>query len=286
MILYRLNAAVLALWLALAPSFAQVGQIPNWPPATVVAASGCSQATAFLARVSNHTNDTNYTTMICGLVTDGVWAKLDLLYIFAANNSTDALLNLPSAVTTALSATAPTFTANTGFTGNGSSATVNVTGYNYSTGANYTQNSASLFGWSTESGADNGFLVGNSTAFNGNQLITPFSLGGTGAASVNGAVPLNSSTLSTGLGLFTASRTSSTQLDFYQNTTNIGSSGANTSAAIGSANPWFLGIPSAVFYGGGIAAGGAASGLSSTDVTNLYNSIHTFLHAVNPTTFP
>jgi hypothetical protein len=36
----------------------------------------------------------------------------------------------------------------------------------------------------------------------------------------------------------------------------------------------------------GIAAGGVGGGLTSTDVSNLYSRIHTFLHAVNPTTFP
>lgn len=32
-------------------------------------------------------------------------------------------------------------------------------------------------------------------------------------------------------------------------------------------------------------AGGGGGGLTSTDVSNLYNRLHTFLHAVNPTTF-
>jgi hypothetical protein len=36
---------------------------------------GRVQATAFLARVSNHTDDANYTTMICGMVTDGTWVS-------------------------------------------------------------------------------------------------------------------------------------------------------------------------------------------------------------------
>lgn len=224
--------------------------------------------------------------MICGLVTDGVWAKLDLLYIFAANNSTDALLNLVGSTTTSLSATAPTFTANTGFAGNGSSATINVTGYNYSTGTNYTQNAASLFGWSTEASADNGFLVGNSTAFNSNISLTPFSFGSDTNAAVNGATGVNSSTLSTGLGLFTASRTSSTTVTLYQNAASTGSSTTNTSATVGSSNAWFLGVASLALYGGGIAAGGVGGGLTSTDVSNLYSRVHTFLHAVNPTTFP
>ena len=33
-------------------------------------------------------------TLIDGLVSDGVWAKLDALYVLAQQNQTDALLNL------------------------------------------------------------------------------------------------------------------------------------------------------------------------------------------------
>lgn len=255
-------------------------------PAPASTGGGCAEATTFLARLSSHTWDTAYTTMICGLVTDGVWAKLDLLYIFATQNSTDALLNLPSVKTTVLSATAPTFTANTGFAGNGTSATINVTGYDYSTGPQFTQNSASIFGWSTLSSADNGFLVGNSASFNSTLTLTPFSFGSSTSASVNGGTGITSSTLANGLGLFTASRTSSVQLDVYQNATNTGSSGANASSAITSANAWFLGTGGLGFYGGGIAAGGAGAGLTGTDVTNLYNRVHTMLHTVNAGTFP
>ena len=37
---------------------------------------------------------TNIATLIDGLVSDGVWAKLDALYVLAQQNQTDALLNL------------------------------------------------------------------------------------------------------------------------------------------------------------------------------------------------
>lgn len=276
---------VLAFWGALvSAALAQGGMGPG--PGTVhsTGGGGCSQATAFLARVSNHTNDTNYTTMICGLVTDGVYAKLDLLYIFAANNSTDALLNIIASTTTTLSATAPTFTANTGFAGNGTSASINVTGYTLGSGTNFTQNSASMFGWSTEAGADNGVIVGNSISFNSQIFLQSFNFGSASSTSI-GAANLNSGTLSTGLGLFTTSRTSSTELDTYQNATNIATSAANASQAITAANPWFLAL-NGEWFGGGIAAGGFGGGLTSTDVTNLQSRIHTFLNAVNPTTFP
>jgi hypothetical protein len=56
-----------------------------------------SQSSAFLARATNITltaDKTNYDTLITGLVNDGLFSKLDFLYIFAAPDSTTAKLNL------------------------------------------------------------------------------------------------------------------------------------------------------------------------------------------------
>ena len=52
---------------------------------------------AYLARTvggNEGGNGANIATLIDGLVADGVWAKLDALYILAQQNQTDALLNL------------------------------------------------------------------------------------------------------------------------------------------------------------------------------------------------
>ncbi len=57
----------------------------------------CTIAAApFLARTSglDGTHTTAYTNLICGLIADGVWQKLDMLHIYATQNSTTALLNL------------------------------------------------------------------------------------------------------------------------------------------------------------------------------------------------
>ena len=55
------------------------------------------QALAYLARTvggNEGGNGANIATLIDGLVSDGVWAKLDALYVLAQQNATDALLNL------------------------------------------------------------------------------------------------------------------------------------------------------------------------------------------------
>ena len=55
------------------------------------------QALAYLARTvggDEGGNGANIATLIDGLVSDGVWAKLDAFYVLAQQNQTDALLNL------------------------------------------------------------------------------------------------------------------------------------------------------------------------------------------------
>src|SRR5260370_657257 len=58
--------------------------------------TACAQATSFLARTSglSGTQQTNYTTLICGLETDGIGcsSKLDALYIMGAPDATTSLL--------------------------------------------------------------------------------------------------------------------------------------------------------------------------------------------------
>src|ERR1700676_927047 len=97
------------------------------PPAK--AASGCAAATAFLARTSglSGTETTAYTTMICGMITDGVgcsaWrgsgGNLDALYIFATKDTTTAELNLCSTSFSITPRASNTFTADTGWAGDG-----------------------------------------------------------------------------------------------------------------------------------------------------------------------
>src|SRR5262245_58714994 len=87
-----------------------------------------TEAAQFLARTSGldtaHTNA--YTALIDGLVADGIWSKLDLLHIYATQDSTNALLNLISSSFTGITHGSPTFTADRGFTGVSGSSTVYI----------------------------------------------------------------------------------------------------------------------------------------------------------------
>jgi hypothetical protein len=106
-----------------------------------------AQSAAFLARATNvtsTTDKTNYDTMITGLVNDGVWAKMDALYIWAAVDQTTALLNLVSSSFPGVTTGTVNFSAYHGYTGDGSTFAVDTGFVPSAGGTNYTLNSASM----------------------------------------------------------------------------------------------------------------------------------------------
>jgi hypothetical protein len=130
------------------------------PPSGFVAWDGgaapshSAEALAYLARTvggDEGGNGANIATLIDGLVSDGVWAKLDALYVLAQQNQSDAKLNLIGTSYTASGSTlriAPTFTQYAGFSfPGGSSLNLNFTP-STATSPNYTLNSASYGLWS------------------------------------------------------------------------------------------------------------------------------------------
>ena len=86
-------------------------------------------------------------TLVAALKTDGIWTKLDALYIMATNGDSDfACYNVKDPTSFNLTkVNSPTFTSLEGFTGNGSTSYLD-TNYTPSTdGVNFLQNNASLF---------------------------------------------------------------------------------------------------------------------------------------------
>lgn len=87
-------------------------------------------------------------TLLTSMKANGVWAKLDVFYVFAVDNNASAFATLnwknPNANQSTL-VSSPTFVNNGGFQGNGTSSYID-TNFNPSTqGVNYTLNSASMY---------------------------------------------------------------------------------------------------------------------------------------------
>lgn len=242
---------------------------------------GCSEATTFIARTSglDGTHTTAYTDLICGLVTDGVFTKLDNLYIFATQDSTTSLLNLISTSFNATVNGTPTFTADRGYVG---SLTNNIQSYNASTaGGLYTQNSAHIMVWSNPVADGDSFeqVSSGSTATTGiNQHIFSKFVDGKAYFRINksGAAGV---AVTNGHGFYLGNRSASNAWQGYKDTSQI-ITGADVSTTLGNAAFIFPGNNGASGSVNQISAGGFGGSLSSTDAGNYNSRMRTFMTTV------
>lgn len=268
---------------------------------TVPSATGCAESTSFIARTSgmDTTHQTAFSTLICSLVSNGVWAKLDVLYVFATNSSANALLNLKSSSYAGTANGSPTFTADAGFLGVDASGTVYIdTGFNPNTASgNYAANSKSLSAWSNTNAASSA----------GGGAVIGYFVSGLGAGTCNGAAttcldgvyPDYSSTGSlyfldatsadvanaNSTGHYLVNKTGSNLVTGYKNATSAGSNNATANSPLESQNMYVLALGT---NGGiGIAGGGyqimAASiggGLTAGNITVLCHDLNLYLTTI------
>jgi hypothetical protein len=262
------------------PSFGQAGS----------ALAMSSQAATFLARATGVTTGTdisNYNNLITGLVSDGVWSKLDALYIFAAPNRATALLNLVQNTYNCVENGTVSFAAYQGYTGDASTFYLDTGLKPSASGINYAQNSASygVYILTSRTTMQNYYAIGVGQTYNTsmfacvNRLSTP-SFG----AAVNEFATTYVANANA-QGFYVATRTGASATSFYRNgnTTPI-ITGSNASGGLDSisffvfggnngSNPLFdptADQQSAAFIGGALTA---------TDQQNLSNRINTFMTA-------
>jgi hypothetical protein len=205
--------------------------------------------------------------LVLDLKAAGVWAKLDVMYVFATDGSSDfATLNWknPSAHQCAVVGTL-NFTTNSGFR------SVLNTNFNPATsGVNYTLNDAGRFMWISASG---------SNAFDGLDVGFANSLFSSTSASqrINmSTTALNASVAMAGTGWRTINRTSSTNVELFVGLTQ--NSRTATSVSVVSANQFIqkadasLGTMRHAFY-----AMGASLVSENTDFYNAFNTYLTSL---------
>ena len=244
-----------------------------------------SQALAYLARTvggNEGGNGTNVANLIDGLVADGVWSKLDCLYVLAQQNETDAKLNLIGTSYTATNVGTPNFTAYQGFYGFAISITYLNTNFNPATATspNFTQNSASFGFWAYAIVASDSDEIGNTSngSLGESNIFSDYTGGNFYARVTNGtiaAVPDPGTQ-----GLYVGDRSSSASVVPYWN----GMAQATQSGASQSPNSspftigWVVGsgsaseeIISAAFIGASLGSAGQLA---------LYNRLRTYMTAV------
>ena len=246
---------------------------------------GCSQATALLARMDGSQNSAAVTAAICGMVTDGVLAKLNAIHVEAINSTANAVLNWISTSYGLTPHGSCTFTASAGYTGDASTCYID-TGFNpYSASGNWTQNSVTFGGCNLASASYNvlmgiyGSAPGDSTS-----VIDIADLGYTYNDWIVDSYGAPTTAYTSSVGSFIAVRNSSTNVGAYYNGSLL-SNLTDSSANVTNGNLYLLaeenGGSADSFSNHQIAYDIIGGALTGTDVTNIYNRLHTYLSTIS-----
>lgn len=226
-------------------------------------------------------------TLIVGLKNDGIWTKLDRLWLFAAENQGSALTDIV-ADSLATAVNSPVFDIDQGYTGADAGTIYINSGFNASTFSGvFVQDSSHISVWSNTdatSGPNGGVLIGISDNISIGSEILPkyndgsafFGMNGTADVAVANAVAT---------GHYISSRTSSVALAGYRNGSSIASSGANTSVAMLNAEFAILAeriAGAGTNYASALQCSAASigSGLSSGEATSFYNRLREYMTGV------
>ena len=253
-------------------------------------AADAPQTTAFLARTSglSGTETAAYKALINGLVTDGVFSLLDALYIFATNTTTTANLNLISTSFGLTQTGSVTFSADHGYTGDGSTGYLD-TGYTPSTaGGHLTLNSVSggAYILNSRATANNHCAFGTGdNAFIDKLNYQPLNNSNNALAQGNDASNANFAlSITNAQGMGSVTRNSSSTLDFYKNAGSTLGPASATSQAL-AVNSILIcagretGTPSN-FSADQIAAVYFGGGLNATQVGQVHSRINAYMTAL------
>lgn len=204
----------------------------------------------------------------------GVLPKLDALYLHAAADAQAARQNLVRDAYNLTEVNAPTFTADRGYTGNGSTAQLN-TGFNPATAAGrFSLNSASQFVWVRTGTSATTIDIGNFSS-----RICPSD--GSGQLSVrpnNGGAPgVDAGQTATGLSAW--SRNNATHFDTYKNGALIANK-ALASANVDSVAFTLLSQAGAAYSARQISATGWGAALTAGEMAALHAALNAYLTAV------
>lgn len=218
-----------------------------------------------------------YNALIDGLVTDGVWAKLDVLNVACAFDEATALENLIQLSYQSAreqSAGAATFTVDAGWSA-GSILRRVTTNFNPSTAVSpkFTQNDGMVMAWiySTAQINQNALGVGVAGVDSGSIEIYPKYSDNKVYANLNGT-EFGPTAGADSSGCFIVQRTASNAAAIYRNDTLLGSD-TSASAAVTNANIFLRCEHSTRAYAVGAS-------LSAGERTALYNRLATFITAV------
>lgn len=254
-------------------------------PFTATGTQYSSEASALFARITADPGTTRknlINNLIVSLKTAGVWTKLDVLYLFAAADSQSALLNWVSSSYNCTATNSPTFTANQGYTGNGTNAHL-ATGFNPSSAAGrvFAQDSSHLgvYTLSTGTGVLN-VLEAGSTTLSANWGINSFrsDLGNVIRAELSGTAFSNSTAVASPKGHNAIARSSSSQVRIYRDGALLATNSDTSTSPTNTNLAWLR--YGTTYSARQIAAGHMGSSLSDAEMAAMNTALSTYLTAV------
>jgi hypothetical protein len=241
---------------------------------TIAAAGGgCAEATSFLARTTglDAAHQSAYTTFICGLVTDGVFAKLDILYVLNTQDAATSLLNLTSSSFPLTNVGTLAFTADHGYATMTSTAYLTTTWAENAGGNHYIVTSSSMGVWSKTSAQAGGTAWGDNGG--NSRLICRFTDDNTYYNANDLNFDATTAANTDGSGLIAGTRTGTTT-QIYRNGATLGAAGTVSFSQAVSATTWQLGNNASDSVAPAMAFAGQF--LTSADMLALFNRYSTW----------
>lgn len=217
---------------------------------------------------------------IAALTIAGVWQKLDMLQVYAADTQANALLNWISGSYNASVVNSPTFTADRGFTSVSGTSSYVASGYTPSSGPKWGQNDHTFGRWmrTGPAGAGMDFGAYETATLNSATIFSnatgQYIVGDSGTAQNILADPLGS---------VIANRTASGSFDIYKNgafVTNVSAasrSGTTLEMFVGAYN--FDGV-AGTYSQNQIGAVWTGQALSSTEIAALHTALQNYMTGV------
>jgi hypothetical protein len=226
--------------------------------------------------------------LIAALKTASVWSTLDYLRVYAAADTQAASLNWKNPGTyNATLVNSPTFTADRGYAGNGTTSYID-SNFNPSTaGGQYAQDSAHIGVWVRDDIANNAHCIGSYlTTSTRRTQINPRTAGNTLAWAINRAAAPETPANSAGSGHFVTRRSASNASAVFRNATSVATS-IGASDALANLNIYELcsngnGTPVS-HTARQLAAAHVGASLTDQKITDFYNALSAYLTAVGAT---
>lgn len=180
------------------------------------------------------------------LKSHGIWQKLDVLWVMAAHDSQAARLNWKGNSSFDLTAVnSPTFTADRGYAGNGSTSYLNTNWVPSSSAVRYVQNDAMVFQYlnaGDDTVSDARVPTGTFGA-TGDVYVLPRAPAGGTRHRLNATGSQNVGSVSTGMGFTCGQRTSSTANEIFRNGASLGTA-SQASSGLPNVAPFICGANS------------------------------------------